>query len=154
MDLETVRSLLVDRVQELPELDRAVAPVGLADDLACCDIQSREQRGRSVAQVLGGLALPLGQHGLTPLQGLNLGPFVHAKDERIVRWVHVEACDIADLLDEEVVGESVISVKVPCLWGCSLKARHTRLTEAWLTPTRSVRVPPDRDHQDRCIVIA
>ena len=43
MDIELGWDLAVERLQELLELDRAVAAVQAADDLAAGDVQRREQ---------------------------------------------------------------------------------------------------------------
>lgn len=59
-------------------------------------------------QIAGGHTLRLtenhGQYGLTALQSLNLGFLVYAQDDRIVGRIHVETHDVADFLDEEIVG--------------------------------------------------
>jgi hypothetical protein len=79
------RHRLVDRDQELLELGGAVLAVQLADHDAVGDVERGEQTGDAVAGVVVGT--PLGQarhhrqHGLGPVQGLDLGLFVHAQHD-------------------------------------------------------------------------
>ena len=40
---------------------------------------------------------------LRAIERLYLGLFVHAQDQRVVRWVHIQADDVADLVDEQRV---------------------------------------------------
>src|SRR5579859_2415286 len=110
VDIELVRHLLVDPVQETLELDRAVLPVRLPDHLAGSDVKSGEQRCDSVPAVVMGP--PLGQprchrqDGLGPVQGLDLGLLVHAEHESGFGRFQVKTNDVANLLNElRVIGE-------------------------------------------------
>ena len=51
MDVEMLGDLLVDRVQELLELDRSMTSMAFADDLSGRNVECRKQRRRSVANV-------------------------------------------------------------------------------------------------------
>ena len=110
---------LVDRGQELPELDGPVAAVQLADDGAVGDVEGREQAGDAVPQVVVGAAFGHArhhrQHRLGPVQRLDLALFIHAQHHRLLRRVVVQADDIDDLLHEERVGgqlEGVLQVRL------------------------------------------
>ena len=71
-------------------------------------VQRGEQRGRPVAGVVRGPALRLAgghrQQGLRAVQGLHLALLVDRQDDGILRRAHVQADDVADLLDEVGVG--------------------------------------------------
>jgi hypothetical protein len=47
VDLEISRHLSIDTVEELPELDRTVAPMDLADDRAGRNFECGKERGRA-----------------------------------------------------------------------------------------------------------
>jgi hypothetical protein len=72
---------LVDRGQELLELDRPVAPVQFADDGAAGDVEGGEQAGDAVPQVVMG------------------APFGHARHHRQHRLGAVQGLDLALLID-------------------------------------------------------
>jgi len=44
------------------------------------------------------------QHGLSAVQCLNLALFIDAEHQSVIRWVQVEADDVAHLLDKERIG--------------------------------------------------
>src|SRR3990172_5196096 len=81
--LQVGGDLGVDAPQELPELDRAVPAVRLADDLAAHDVERGEERGGAVATVV--VAAPLGDAGsqgqgrLWAGEGLDLALIVCAR---------------------------------------------------------------------------
>jgi hypothetical protein len=52
MDVEFARHRGLDLIQELAELDGAMATVALADNLAGGDVEGSEQRGRAMANVV------------------------------------------------------------------------------------------------------
>jgi hypothetical protein len=41
------------------------------------------------------------QHGLDALQGLDLALLIHARHERVIGQIEIQAYDVADFLDEE-----------------------------------------------------
>jgi hypothetical protein len=108
VDVEVFGNLLLDRLQELVELDRAVSLVQGADHLARGEIQRRVQARGAVALVVMGRALRrAGQHRQDrpgPIQRLNLRFFIHAQHRRALGRVQVQATDVVDLLDELRVG--------------------------------------------------
>ena len=71
-------------VEELAELDDAVAGITFANDLARRNVERREERGRAVARLVvaapRGLTGGHGQHGLTAVERLDLGLLVHTQD--------------------------------------------------------------------------
>ena len=106
--VEVLGDLLVDRLQELVELDRAVTVVQPADHLAGGEVERRVQAGGAVALVVVGRALGrAGQHRqdrLGAIQRLDLALLIHAQDDRALGRVQVQAADVIDLLDELRVG--------------------------------------------------
>jgi hypothetical protein len=76
----------------------------LANYPAGLQIESREQGGRAMALVVVRAAFQLprthGQHRLCAIQCLDLALFIHAEDQRVIGWVHVEAHNIPHFLDE------------------------------------------------------
>ena len=91
----------VDRVEELSELDGAMTPMELSDDLARLDIERREQRGRPVARVVVRPTLDLprahGQQWLRVVQRLNLRLLVDAQHDGMLGRIQVEPHNVADL---------------------------------------------------------
>jgi hypothetical protein len=76
------RHSLIDRDEELAELDRPVLAVQFGDDAAVGDVERGEQAGGAVPDVVGGLSLRHAghhrQHRLRTVQGLHAGLLVHA----------------------------------------------------------------------------
>ena len=92
------------------EVVTAVSALELADHLSGRDVECSEQGRRSMAHVVVGARLrkTVGhrQHGLRPVEGLDLGLLVDTEHERLIRWSKIETDDIAHLLDEvRIVGE-------------------------------------------------
>ncbi len=112
---------LVDRDEELLELGGTVFAVQLADHRAVGDVERGEQTGDAVADVVVGA--PLGharhhrQHGLGPVQCLDLTLLVHAQHHRPFGRIVVQANDIHDLLHEHR-----ISGELECLGAMRLEA--------------------------------
>jgi hypothetical protein len=108
VDLERVWNVGVDRVEELAELDTAVSPVMLRDDLAGLHVQGREQRSSTVADVVVGAPFDLAgthrQDRLAAVQGLNLRLLVDAQHDGAIRGIEVETDDVSHLVDQQRVG--------------------------------------------------
>ena len=109
MDGEIARNGTIDLLQEFAKLDGAMAWPALADDRSRGDVQGREQAGGALAFVIVGAALGLaGQHRkdrLTAARRLNLTLLIYAQHQRMMRWVQVQADDIAHLVDQQwIVG--------------------------------------------------
>ena len=88
----------------------AVPSIAIADGDAACHIQGRKQRRYSVPFVIMRLSRRYtwcqGQNRLGPVQRLHLTLFVHTKDDRTIRRMHVQADDISHFLNElRVFGE-------------------------------------------------
>ena len=101
------RELTVDLFQEPEKLLRAVAALAFADHFARRDLQRREQRGRSVADVIMtltlGVARPQRQHRTSPIESLYLALFVNAHHHGVIGRVHVQPRQVPHLLHEERV---------------------------------------------------
>ena len=86
-------------------------PVAYADDLARGHVQSGEERGRPIAGMIRDPALRLAeghrQQGSRAIEGLHLALLIDRQDDGILRRVHEQAEDVADLLDEVGIGEEL-----------------------------------------------
>ena len=84
---------LVDRVEELPELDRAMPAVEGADDGAGFGVERGKQGRRAVRHVIMrapfDLAGPHRQQRLGPVERLDLTLLVHTQDQRPIRGVQI-----------------------------------------------------------------
>ncbi len=93
--------------EELLELYRSMSRVALSEDFTCCGVERSKQVSRSMPNVVVGLSLRLAQahrqDGLSTLERLNLRFLVDAKYDRVVRWVHIQANNVAHLFDEQWV---------------------------------------------------
>src|ERR1019366_6747859 len=102
VDLQALGDLAIDRPQELQELDVAVTRKALTDHRPGQDIQRGEQRRGPVALVVmshrAGPARLDRQRRLGAVQRLDLALLVHAKDDRVLRRVQIQADDIDELL--------------------------------------------------------
>jgi hypothetical protein len=98
VDIELGGDLLVECLQELLELDRAVAGVEFADHLARDDVLRRVQAGGPVPLVVVGRALwRAGKHRQDrpgAIQRLDLGLLVDRQDHRPLGRVQVQADDV------------------------------------------------------------
>ncbi len=103
--------LAIDLLEKLEELPRPMPLVALADHPTGGDIQRGERRGRPVADVVVSPTLgPTGSHrqeGPCPIRRLDLALLVDRQDDDALRRAHVEADDVADLLDEVGVGREL-----------------------------------------------
>ncbi len=98
-------------------------------------VEGGEERGGAVAFVVASLAgrgsRTQRKHWLGAVERLSLRLLIHAEHHRPLRRVHVQADDVAHLLNERGSAESL---KVSTRCGCRPKARHIRLTGAELMP--------------------
>jgi hypothetical protein len=105
VDIKILGDGRLDLPQEPQELLMSVPGLALADHLTGGHVQGGEQRGGAVADVVMGDALDVteahGQQRLSPVQGLDLRLLVDSEHQRLVRWIQIEADDVADLLHEE-----------------------------------------------------
>jgi hypothetical protein len=110
MHVELGGDLAVKGGQEPLELDRAVAAVQPADDLAGGQIEGGvEARGAGAPVVVGGALGRAGQHRQDrggAIQRLDLGLLIDAQHDRALGRVQVEPDDVADLVEQQRVLES------------------------------------------------
>jgi hypothetical protein len=104
VDVKLGWDLAVDGLQELLELDRAVAGVQGADDLARREVQGGVEAGgaRALVVVAGALG-HAGQHRQdrrAAIQRLDLGLLIDTQHDRALGRVEVQTHDVADLVDE------------------------------------------------------
>src|SRR5260370_4602053 len=105
MDAKLWRHLGIDLIQELTKLNRAMAPVELANHLASLSVQGGEQRSRTVALVIMSPALcltrPHRQNWLRAIQRLNLRLLVNTQHQGLIRGIQVKPHYISHLFDEQ-----------------------------------------------------
>ncbi len=86
---------VLDGIEELAELDRAVPPVALTDDPACLGLLERRTGTGAMPNIVMGaplsLAGPHWQQWPGAVQCLDLGLLVHTQDQRPIRRVDVQA---------------------------------------------------------------
>jgi hypothetical protein len=120
---------LFDRVEELTELDRAVALVAAANDPSGGDVERGKQRGGAVADIVVaaplGLSRPHRQQGLGTVQRLDLRLLVDAQHQGVLGRGQIEPDDIAPL---SINSGSADNLKVSMRCGCKPKARQIRPT--------------------------
>src|SRR6185437_8736196 len=104
MHLESAWYFIVDPIEELAELGRAVSAMHLTDDLATGDIERSEQgRGPMPPVVVGssfGLTWSHRQNRLGAIQCLNLALLIGTQHQRPFGRIQIQANDIADFLDQ------------------------------------------------------
>ena len=114
MHLQSGRHGSIDGIKELAELDRTMAAMQSAQDLARFGIQGGKQRRRAVTEVVVTAPLYLagthGQNRLAPIQRLNLRLFVHTQHQRPLGRIQVQAHDVPHLLHELRVGGQLESL--------------------------------------------
>ena len=107
MEIESRRSFAVDFLEETDELLVSMARHTVADHLAIEHTESSKQSRRSMANVIvrhrPAPALLHGKTGLGPIESLDLAFFVQAQNKGLVRWIQVQAHDVAQLLDKVLV---------------------------------------------------
>src|SRR6202163_441067 len=139
-----------DLVEELAELDGAVAPVAFSDHSAGGNVEGGKQRGGAVTLVVVAaprrLARTHRQHWLAPVERLDLRLLIDAKQDRMGWRRDVEANHIAHLGDKIRVGgqlEGLQSVRLQAegapnaLHSGNRQATGTR--HAARTPMRRIR---------------
>lgn len=107
MEVESRRSFGIDFLEETDELLVSMAGHTVADHLAIEHTESSKQSRRSMANVIvrhrPAPALLQRKTGLGPVESLDLAFFVQAQNKGPVRWIQVQAHDIAQLLDKVLV---------------------------------------------------
>src|ERR1700686_3130425 len=102
------RNLSLDGVEEADELLVPVALHVAADDGTVEDVESSEQRGRTVAFVVVGhrssTARLHRQTGLGAVERLDLALLINREDDGMGWWIDIEAYNIAQLVDKLWVG--------------------------------------------------
>ena len=105
MHIEVWGDVALDGIEEAAELTGAMPAMHLAEHLAAGYVESGEQAGGAVANVVVAAAFDLsrahGQQRSGAIQRLNLAFFVHAQDQGAVGRVEVEADDVADFVDKQ-----------------------------------------------------
>src|SRR6516162_3154129 len=101
------RHLRLDGVEEADELLMAVALHAAPDDLTFKHVESGEECGRAVADVIvrHGAEPPLlhRQAGLAAIEGLNLALLIDRQHDGVSWRIDVEADDLAELVGEGLV---------------------------------------------------
>ena len=135
VDLEISRHLSIDAVEELPELDRTVAPMDLADDHAGRNFECGEGRGRAMTPVVEGPLFRAArlhcQHWLAAVERLELSLLVDTLHERVVGRIHVQPDDVPTF---SISCGSLESLKVSVRCGCKPTARRIRCTVGRVSP--------------------
>lgn len=94
----------VDPLQESEKFLVSVTPVTTTDYLAGFDVQSGEQGRRPMSSVVMRSSFrrcrPEWQQWLGTIQCLDLRLLINTQNDRTVRWIHVQANDVANLLHE------------------------------------------------------
>ncbi len=94
----------IEGLEEGDEVLRTVLLLETSDDLARCHVERREEVERAVTDIVVGLSFRLTevhrQDRLRTFERLDLRLFVHREDDSAVGWVHIEAYDVANFLDE------------------------------------------------------
>jgi hypothetical protein len=107
MHVQIRRHVVFYGVEESTELRAAVATMDLADDFAGFGIESGEQAGCAMAQVVRSAAFGLsGTHGQQrrgSLQSLNLALLIDGQDQGALGRVQVQADDVPHLVDKQGV---------------------------------------------------
>ena len=110
VDLEIGIDAAFDGLDELQELLMPVPRHAFMDDMACGDVQGREEGGRAVPLVVvchgAGSTLLQREARLGAVQSLDLAFLVEGEDHGVVRRIHVDAHHVVELLDEAgIAGE-------------------------------------------------
>ena len=128
----------VDAVQELAELEGAMAGMHVPQHASTLYFQGREQRGGAMPQVImrAPLGLPRthGQQWLRTVQRLDLRLFIGAQHQRLVGRMQVQAPTTSRTFSMN--SGSLESWNVSARCGCKANARQMRLTALWLKPLR------------------
>src|SRR5215469_18000362 len=98
------------------------------------NVKRGEQGGRSVPLIIVrlscGEAGPQRKNQLRALQGLNLAFLIHAEDDRLIQWVHIEPTMSRTF---RANSGSLLTLKDSTRWGGSLCFFQMRCTVAGLT---------------------
>src|SRR5258706_6180861 len=105
VNIKSVRHRLINLVEKFAKLNRTMAAMKLANDLARFCIERCKQRGGAIARVIMRSPLSLSRshrkNGLRSVQRLDLCLLIHAQNQGLVRRVHVKPDDIANLVDKQ-----------------------------------------------------
>ena len=110
MDIKASRYGLIDAFEKLKKFLMTVACLALRQDGAGGDVESGKQGGGAMANVVVGHSFDVskshGQHGLGPVEGLNLRLLIDRQHDRVVRRVQIEPHHIPYFFNEErIAGE-------------------------------------------------
>ena len=110
VEIEALRRLAVDLVQEADERLMAMLLHALADDRAVEHVERREKSGGAVALVVvghgAGPAFLHRQARLGAVERLDLGLLVHRQHDGVLRRVDIQADHVLDLLGKsQIVGQ-------------------------------------------------
>ena len=108
VEIEVARDIGFDVLQEAQELLMSVAGAALRDDLTVGDIESGEQRRRSMPIVVVGHPFDVAelqrQDRLATFKRLDLRLFVDAENEGVIWWIQVQTNNVPDLVNELRIG--------------------------------------------------
>ncbi|MDQ1404869.1 MAG: hypothetical protein QOG55_498, partial [Acidobacteriaceae bacterium] len=108
VDGQSLGNAGVDLFQKMEILLMAMAALAPTDHSAAGQIQSGEQRGGAMANVVVSypfdVTQPHGQQGLSALQGLDLALFIDAQHHGFVRRMQIQPHDIPHFFNEEGIG--------------------------------------------------
>lgn len=111
VEIEVARDIGFDVLQEAQELLMSVAGAALRDDLTVGDIESGEQRRRSMPIVVVGhpfdVAEPQRQDRLATFKRLDLRLFVDAENEGVIWWIQIQTNNVPDLVNELRIGRQL-----------------------------------------------
>lgn len=110
MDIEAFRCGLINALEELKKLLMTMACLALRQDCSGRDVESGKQGGGAMANVVVGHSFDVskshGQHGLGPVEGLDLRILINGEHDRMIRRFQIEPHDIAYFFNEErIAGE-------------------------------------------------
>lgn len=105
MPVQVGRHVSFDGVEEFVELSAAMAAMQFPNDLTGFRVESREQSGGAVTQIIMapafGLARTHGQNRRGTLQGLDLALFIDAQYQSVVGWIQIKPNNVAHFVDEQ-----------------------------------------------------
>ncbi len=99
--------VLLDGIEEVAELQRAMPPLCLPDQLAALGVEGGKQGGGSVARIIVRAAFDLaGTHGQQrsgSVQCLNLALFIDAQHQGAFWRSHIQSHNVTNLFNEQRV---------------------------------------------------
>src|SRR5215813_3183172 len=107
MNIKMLGDGLINCVEEFSKLDRAVTPMKLTNYFPGLRIERCKKRYGSVTSVVISPTLWLAgshrQHWLRTVQGLDLRLLVNTQNQSLVRWIHIKANYVTNLLNKQRV---------------------------------------------------